>query len=125
MPKRDRLRRIATDFRQGILGTMPSARMCFAVCAPLEGYLRAALGVSAELVEGELRLGEDVAQHFWLELPDGRILDPTADQFATPSGEPMPEVYIGVRPGWYLTLEEAEELRHEESQVSPAPTLNT
>lgn len=118
MAKRDPLLRIATDWRRGILQGRSSARMCYAVCAPLEGYLRAVHGISAELVEGEIQI-EDVAQHFWLELADGRILDPTADQFTKPDGAPMPEVYIGERPGWYLTLEEAEEIRDEEMAAAP------
>jgi hypothetical protein len=115
MPKRYKLHKIASDFRGGILGTMPSALMCFAVCAPLEGFLRVC-GYDVELVEGTVELPNGrVAQHYWLALPDGRVLDPTADQFTKPTGEPMPEVYIGERPGWYLTAEEAEEFQLEES----------
>jgi len=37
--------------------------------------------------------------HYWLELPDGQVLDPTADQFNDEDGfehlRPLPPVYIG------------------------------
>ena len=35
--------------------------------------------------------------HCWLRLADGRIIDPTADQF----GNGMPKVYIGTLPAGY------------------------
>lgn len=64
--------------------------MCFAVCAPLAGLLRLH-GIEARVVEGFPSDG-DFYNHVWLELPDGRVLDPTADQFAD-----MPPVYLGPR----------------------------
>lgn len=69
--------------------------MCFAVCAPLQGYLDL-LGIQTEMVCGEV-MGQE---HYWLSLPDGRIIDPTADQF---NGQlvKMPKVYIGLRPVVY------------------------
>lgn len=94
------LHRIALDFRRGILGDNPSAWMCFAVCAPLQGFL-SMLGYQTELINGCLLDGDgDELCHYWLKLPDGRIIDPTADQFSTPE-RPMPEVYIGKLPEWY------------------------
>ena len=36
-------------------------------------------------------------EHYWITLPDGRIVDPTSDQFS----EDMPEIYIGVKPNHY------------------------
>ena len=68
--------------------------MCFAVCAPLQSYL-GKLGLSTELIKGEVNGNE----HYWLQFPDGRIIDPTADQFFTE--RMMPKVYIGDRPPWY------------------------
>lgn len=70
--------------------------MCFAVCAALQGWL-SFRGVSTELVEGDFKR----TNHYWLALPDGTIIDPTADQFTKPCGGPMPKVYIGERPHWY------------------------
>lgn len=93
---RRELRETVTAFRKGILNGRDSDQMCFAVCAALQGWLRF-LGVETELVEGDFGRTD----HYWLALPDGRIIDPTADQFTTPAGEKMPKVYIGDRPLWY------------------------
>lgn len=81
----DFLREWSQDFRDGILNGGSSARMCFAVSAALGGALRALLGIESKLVEGDF----GSINHVWLELPDGTILDATADQFGGPP------VYIG------------------------------
>ena len=86
---------IARGIRRGILGKRPSNDMCAAVCYPLQSYLWAS-GVEAELIEGDV--GE--YQHFWLRLPDGRTLDPTADQFG------LAPVYLGpLPPNYKMALE--------------------
>jgi hypothetical protein len=96
------LERIVSEFRQGILDADSSESKCYMVCAPLAGYLRC-VGFEVKLVKGRID-GEDFeAGHFWLELPDGRIIDPTADQFSSES-RPMPAVYIGPQPKWYQVL---------------------
>lgn len=82
------LLKYVTEFRKGILGRHASKAMCLAVCMPLSCLLTLE-GVENTLVEGEV--GE--WNHYWLELPDGRILDPTADQF----GGFLP-VYLGPLP---------------------------
>lgn len=92
----DNLRRLVTGFRRGILARRRSNGYCWAVSASLEGYL-SFLGHDCELTEG--RIGDYA--HFWITLSDGRIVDPTADQFATPKGVKMPKVYIGAKPRWY------------------------
>jgi hypothetical protein len=75
------------EFRKGIMGRRKSSRaMCFMIAAPLQGYL-SFLGIETELVEGEV----NQTNHYWLELPDGRVLDPTADQFDLG----LPPVYLG------------------------------
>jgi hypothetical protein len=85
------LLRFAASFRRGILGRGKSSRaMCFAVAAPLESLLLMC-GVEVRLVKGLVGDWE----HYWLELGDGRILDPTADQFS------MAPVYLGPLPSWY------------------------
>ena len=70
--------------------------MCFVVCAPLEGLLRF-YGVKVCLVETNLSndARSDCYSHFWLKLPDGRALDPTADQF-----EKQSPIYLGA-PRWF------------------------
>lgn len=83
-----------TGFRSGILDGRPSRMMCFAVCAPLQAYL-SMCGVETALVEAHF----EECNHVWLQLPDGRILDPTADQFG------FPRVYIGPVPRQYATRE--------------------
>ena len=90
----DVLMKSAVDFREGILAGRSSEGYCFMVCAPLEGYLHF-LGIDAEMVEGIVSLDNDEweIEHCWLCLPDGRVLDPTADQF---ENYELPEVYLGV-----------------------------
>ena len=69
------------DFRDGILNGRSSDCMCFVVCAPLQGLL-SVHGVKSDLVEIDLPHPDyEIANHFFLQLGDGRILDPTADQF--------------------------------------------
>jgi hypothetical protein len=77
----------ATEFREDILDGGESWMRCFMVCAPLAPLLRMS-GVAVELVESDL--GD--TNHVWLRLPDGRALDPTADQF---EGLDLPPVYLG------------------------------
>lgn len=86
------LRKFVAGFRRGILAGQPSAFMCFAVCAPLQTLLSLA-GVHTELTEANFL---DI-NHVWLTLPDGRIIDPTADQFG------LEPVYIGPLPLLYAT----------------------
>ena len=90
------IRRIAHGFRKGVLDGADPACRCFMVSAPLAGYLEAC-GCRCMLVEGNI----DTWQHFWIELPDGTIVDPTASQFKKPNGARMPHVYIGTKPDWY------------------------
>lgn len=86
----NQLVRFASEFREGILDGGGSSFCCWMVCAPLSGLLRC-YGVETETVEGDL--GE--CNHFWLKLPDGRVLDPTADQFNYARAQPLPPVYLG------------------------------
>lgn len=79
-----------TEFREGILGCDPPHMMCFAVCAPLVTFLNMH-GVACKIVSGE----DDEQNHFWLVLADGRVLDPTADQFNGSQHRPLPPVYLG------------------------------
>jgi hypothetical protein len=83
----------AREFRDGVLGGGSSRLMCFAICAPLETLLGLS-GVECELVEADF----GYINHVWLKLPNGDILDPTADQFGF---EP---VYLGPLPWQYERL---------------------
>jgi hypothetical protein len=88
------LLRITKEFTEGILGDRSPHKMCFAVCAPLQTYLSFTSKFETELVEGCVNTDW---QHFWLKLPDGRILDPTASQF-----KGMPQIYLGALPENYI-----------------------
>ena len=91
-----RIVRIATDFREGFLDKSPSKAMCFALCCALVGYLRFC-GYECDVDKGNI--GD--WNHYWIKLPNGTILDPTADQFRHPNGTAMPSVYYGELPHWY------------------------
>lgn len=91
MRSRD-LIKIARDFRRGVLGTRSSAGMCLVVAAPLQGFLSAVYDLETTLEEADF----ETTNHVYLRLPDGRILDPTADQFPD-----MPDVYLGPWPEAY------------------------
>lgn len=86
--------RFCERFRRGILGGRSSAGMCDAICWPLVSLLKMN-GIPVELVCGSV----GICEHYWMVLPDGRIIDPTADQF----DDSMPAVYLGARPKNYLT----------------------
>lgn len=79
--------RLAAEFRKGILGRKSSRGMCFAVAAPLSSFLSFG-GVSNSLEKGE----NEATNHFYIRLSDGRVLDPTADQFG------FDPVYLGSTP---------------------------
>ena len=91
------LRRVVQSFRDDILGGPRSGNesrgMCFAVCAPLQGFL-CFCGIQSKLVQQQFQY----TNHVWLELPDGSIIDPTADQFLRLR---LPPVYIGPLPRAY------------------------
>lgn len=73
-------------FREGILAGRASSRMCGVVCYPLVGLLNFE-GLSCQLAESDTKR----TNHIWIRLYDGRVLDPTADQF----GKNYPSVYLG------------------------------
>ena len=89
--------KFASAFRNGIIGRKSSAMRCYMVSAPLATLL-CMNGISCKMVEGEVNLKDAHCNHFWIELADGRVLDPTADQFNHIEGFPeLPKVYLGER----------------------------
>ena len=84
----------AADFRRGLLGRRSSRLMCAVVSGPLQGALSFA-GVETALERSEPPDEFGVWEHLYLRLPDGRVLDPTADQFNGVLPEPLPPVYLG------------------------------
>ena len=89
--------RIAKEFTKGILDGGSTADMCFIVCAPLVSYL-SVCGIDGELTEGELN---GVYHHFWVTLPDGKIIDPTADQFG------LLNIWVRKQPSYYKAYKKA------------------
>lgn len=91
----DQILEFATEFRAGLLNGSESCGACYMVCAPLSRLLELH-GVDAQIAE--LEYPEDapygVFNHTWITLGDGRVLDPTADQFNA-DGFDLPPVYLG------------------------------
>lgn len=82
------------EFRDGILDGGPSDMRCFMVCAPLVTLLNMS-GVPAKLEEAKsVRTVYGECNHVWIKLSDGRVLDPTADQFNSRRRK-MPPIYLG------------------------------
>lgn len=84
---------IAREFRNGVLDGQSSEGWCAAICWPLEALLALQYGIQCNSVETELTHLDDceASNYIWLQLSDGRALDPTIDQF----GETYPDVYLG------------------------------
>ena len=83
---------IVTGFREGLLSGESSTFRCGMVSYALQGFL-SLYEVETKLVS--LNFAE--INHMFLQLPDGRIIDATADQFG------LPPVYIGPMPLLYTT----------------------
>lgn len=91
----DELIETCRDFRNGLLGEGKcSVGMCAAVSWPLAAFLRSLCGIDAECVESDLSDHSESAfyKHVWIRLPDGRVLDPTFDQFCS---EELSDIYLG------------------------------
>lgn len=90
----DELIALAWDFRVQLIGERGmSFGMGSTIAAPLASHLNDH-GLDVELCESD---HSDLPnspwhEHYWIALPDGRVLDPTYDQFFEEEPEP---VYIG------------------------------
>jgi hypothetical protein len=71
------IKKLAKHFTAGLLQGKSTVDMCYIVCSPLVSYLNFC-GIECSLTEGELN---GIYHHFWITLSDGRIIDPTANQF--------------------------------------------
>lgn len=92
----EELVQVVEDFRDGILEGQSSYLMCHVVAYPLQGFL-SMHGVESEVTTGDIGFGN----HVWLTLADGRVLDPTIDQFAQYSWCPKGKVYLGEQLPFY------------------------
>lgn len=92
----------ALNFRKGVLSDRNGFSMCWVVVQPLSLLLNE-IGVKNNIVCFDIdanncvnKLDCDLIEHFCIEI-NGKILDPTADQF-----KGMETVFFGNRPIWYL-----------------------
>lgn len=100
------LLKIVSEFTKGILGKRSSKSMCFAVCCPLQGFL-SLIQIYCKLQEGYIEIGAtEIYAHYWLKLPSGKIIDPTADQFNELCLIKNPRIYIGDKPEHYIEIKE-------------------
>jgi hypothetical protein len=81
---------LAWNVRDDAIGDDASFNRCYRVWGDLFLFLERD-GVAAVQVEAELY---DGFMHAWIILEDGRVLDPTADQFNN-DVEKYPGVYLG------------------------------
>lgn len=85
----------STMFRRGLLQGSDSDRMCAALAGPLCAALLV-LGEKARCMESVLVGDSHVSNHVFIELEDGLVLDPTADQFnGELAGAAFDEIYLG------------------------------
>lgn len=107
--KFNKLSELCLEFTKGMMGDGTSKDKCYIVCIALVGYLEFVGYKGVQLVEGEVR----GMHHYWIEIGQGKdlvMVDPTADQFKTPSGTVMPLVFVGHgRLSWYEPYLEAKQ----------------
>lgn len=97
--KDDDLKQFCREFRHELLQGGSSRGACAMVCVPLAGLLEFMGITKCEVIESDLSQFENgwMMNHVWLQLPDGRVLDPTADQFNGPGmgHDGLPDIYLG------------------------------
>jgi hypothetical protein len=88
------LTEFVSEFREGILDGTTSFMACGMVCHPLVTLLNMA-GVPCSIQTTlSIRTSYGSVNHVWIALADGRVIDPTADQF-NDEGFSFPPVYLG------------------------------
>lgn len=97
MPTDTEIIKIAKGFTKGILNGKNTVDMCYMVCSPLVSYL-SACGIECALTEGEINHCENKLHHFWITLSNGKIIDPTADQFG------LLNIWVRKQPSNYKTI---------------------
>lgn len=93
------LRKVANDFVKGF-GKVE--RMCYLLSPALQGYLHTTFGIKTKLIQGIVIFDKAYHGHYWLELENGKILDPTAGQFQNPM---TLKVFLGKQPENYHPTE--------------------
>lgn len=86
------LKILCREFRKGMLDRMSSKGKCAMVSWALQGFLSFSMKLETEVYESDVGKWN----HLWLRLPNGRVIDCTADQFNKRGKRPKyPQVYIG------------------------------
>ncbi len=101
----DGLMRFVREFSDEILkfSNGDTRGMCAMVCDPLSAYMEFC-GIKNQCVVFDVKSNGIISNHVCILLPDGRIVDPTANQFVNPAtGKTMPHYYLGEIPDFYLT----------------------
>ncbi len=91
------IKKIAQGFTKGLLGNKSTVDKCFMVCSPLSAYL-SFCGIECTLTEGIINHCEAELHHYWITLSDGRIIDPTADQFG------LLNIWAAKQPSYYKAI---------------------
>ena len=99
LTKDEKLVKLVADFSNPIIAREVEGK-CFMVCSVLQPYLEWC-GIYCRLIQGEVTTDKAWYGHYWIELFDGRIIDPTASQL---EGLNLPQTYLGELPKEYLKL---------------------
>lgn len=91
----ERIKEIALNYRDSVLGEESSFNMCWVITQPLSLLLKEEYNIENEIVKYDIYFGLSVTEHFCIKIGN-KILDATADQFG------LDKVYFGSRPVWYL-----------------------
>lgn len=114
------LSELSKEFCSGLLNGKSTDDQCFIACAPLVSFLDYS-GYNVELMIGQFLLNKDFVDsmkdderkqllieqsyqvnHFWIEIDNNMILDPTADQLHRLYGLPKLKAnFVGNKPDWY------------------------
>lgn len=85
------LKVMCREFRKGMLDRMSSKGKCAMVSWALQGFLSSVIKLKTKVYECDV--GE--WNHLYLVMPDGNVIDCTADQFNKGKSRKYPQVYIG------------------------------
>ncbi len=80
------------EFRKGMIARMSSKGKCAMISWALQGFLSTVYKLNTKVYQGDVGNWN----HLWLVMPDGRVIDCTADQFNKKGKRAKyPQIYIG------------------------------
>ncbi len=115
----EELRRIVQDFTGGVLGGQSVYYQCSNVCVPLHAYLSVVEGYETKLIQGKVG---NISGHWWLDIGDNQIIDPTAAQFPAFQSilKSKNDVFVGAKPASYVPTKH---MKDEEKIFKPFMSL--